>query len=784
VLRTFYTSSAQLILEVIQVKNFRSLVVMLLSVLFVSCSITPVPNNTSTLTPQAEYWSPLGSRLDNVATKVATVPALAINPANNNLPIAVWQENSGTSEDIWVKQWDGSTWTSWGRVDRAASKNATTPSIAVDGAGYAYIAWSEEGTATSGTNIYVRRGRNGSWSNIGNQLDFVTNNPTTNPSIAIDSTDSPTVAWQESGNIYVKQWDGFGWVSLGAELDVNVAELAEFPVITLDSSDYPIVAWSENNTVNGNYDVYVKRWDGSSWTLVGGVLDTNAIDDSRNPSIVTDGTSNIFVAFESSGDIVVKRWDGTSWGAFAGALDITLANTASSPSLSQSSSGTLYTAWSESSAGNGNIYVKSWNGTAWVSLASSLDNSATRNATNPSLAVSDAGKVYAVWQEFDGTSESIYSKQWLTGAWLGIGGALDNASTQESYSPSMDINRNGVIAVAWQEYNPLNATQDIYVKRRTGTGNFVALGAAVDKTATRDTYYPSLRVGTDGFPVVAFSEYNPNNGDYELYVKRWNGTSWVLLGTKLNTLYSDYSSQKLALDNANNPIVAWDEGGDLVVKKWDGVSAWVQLGSALDISTSYGPNELSIAVDTTGAPFVAWDEYSPTNGSDNVVVKRWDSTISDWVQLGGALDKQLSNNTNAPSLAVDRNNRPIVAWEESNNIFVKAWNGTSWVLLGTGVLNKSIWNSAYSPSIDTDDSNNPAVAWVEYESPGYSLYVKRWTGSGWLFIGGSTERSTFNSIDTSRISLALRRTGEPFTAWSEYFCGATACSYDIFVSTY
>ena len=67
-----------------------------------------------------------------------------------------------------------------------------------------------------------------------------------------------------------------------------------------------------------------------------------------------------------------------------------------------------------------------------------------------------------------------------------------------------------------------------------------------------------------------------------IYVKRWNGNSWLQLGTHLDVNLSLNATTPASLDSLGNPVVSWQEMmatfHNIYVKRWNGGSTWVQLG--------------------------------------------------------------------------------------------------------------------------------------------------------------------------------------------------------------
>ena len=76
----------------------------------------------------------------------------------------------------------------------------------------------------------------------------------------------PTTSMSNAGMAVV----GYNWETF---LDVNTNQGAFDPSLALNSSGNPVVSWYEYDGTS--YNIYVKRWNGSSWNSVGTIFDVN-----------------------------------------------------------------------------------------------------------------------------------------------------------------------------------------------------------------------------------------------------------------------------------------------------------------------------------------------------------------------------------------------------------------------------------------------------------------------------------------------------------------------------
>ena len=144
----------------------------------------------------------------------------------------------------------------------------------------------------------------------------------TRPSMSINGSGNPVIAWQDntSGNveIYVKQWTGLQWEELaGSAAEGGVSNNSGDSCkvsLAVDYSGNIFVAWSDFSVGYGG--IYVRVWDGSSWTGLGGSTSeggiSNVLGKSMEPSVVSKYSGDIAVAWynetSNSDQIYMKQW--------------------------------------------------------------------------------------------------------------------------------------------------------------------------------------------------------------------------------------------------------------------------------------------------------------------------------------------------------------------------------------------------------------------------------------------------------------------------------------------
>jgi len=393
--------------------------------------------------------------------------------------------------------------------------------------------------------------------------------------------------------------DGSGQESI---IISNNSGSSKWPSLYLDSNNRPHIAWEDDSSGIWPYwEIYYLKWNGSAWVDVDGtgtesinILTTHPNSSGESfPSLCLDTSGNPHIAWydETSGnnEIYYLKWDGSAWVDVdgSGQESINISNNSGNschPSLYLDTSGNPHIAWYDDSSGNYEIYYFKWNGSAWVDADGTGTESINISNTgftslNPSLCLDTSGNPHIAWYE----DWEIYYLKWNGSAWVDADG-----SGQES----------------------------INISNNSGT-----------------SYSPSLYLDGTGNPHIAW--YDDTSGNAEIYYLKWNGSAWVdadgtgAESVKISHNSGSSGSPSLYLDTSGSPRIAWGDrtpgNYEIYYLKWNG-SAWVDVDGSgqesINISNNYGHSRRpSLCLDTSGNPHIAWYDYS--SGNDEIYYLKW-----------------------------------------------------------------------------------------------------------------------------------------------------------------
>ena len=335
------------------------------------------------------------------------------------------------------------------------------------------------------------------------------------------------------------------------------------PFIAVGQDNAPIVAWSDGEQTNT--EIYIRRWDGLDWVEMGqgsasggGISKTPG--DSASPVLAIHHKDSVYIAWVEElilendfyWEIYVLHWDGTAWtevgqGSASGGGVSDGENLALYPQLTVTPNGVPILAWSQTVGTRGYLYVRYFDGLDWVEMGQGSASGGGLNndfygQNEIAMAINHRGYPTIAW---GAGLCCIFAKQWNGSEWINMGphsttlpgianGDLDDQIIGISLAIAPD--QSPIIAYAGRfgQGQISDGTTDVYVLRWNGStweelGQGASFGGGISKTGSAG--YPSISVAPDGTALVAWGEWgNGGPENYDIYAKYFNGTNWIEMG--------------------------------------------------------------------------------------------------------------------------------------------------------------------------------------------------------------------------------------------------------------
>ncbi|GAB4330845.1 MAG: hypothetical protein Kow0069_38460 [Promethearchaeota archaeon] len=313
----------------------------------------------------------------------------------------------------------------------------------------------------------------------------------------------------------------------------------------------------------------------------------------------------------------------------------------------------------------------------------------TGSSYEPSLAVDADGNVHVAWHDYSwilssGTDPDVFYKNFTvsTGRWSDVE-LVSAESTGQSFSPSLAVDAAGALHVAWRDqtdHEGAGTDYDVFYRNRTAGGGWGSL-VVVTAESTLDCQKPSLAVDSSGTSHLVWHDSTPLNGsgsDADVYYR--NVTSSGALGPLLLLTPESGSSSFY-------PKLALDETAGVTVH-------------------------------------VAWYDYSPTNGSSTEPdvfyrnVTAWDGSLGPLTLIS----TESTGNSQEVALAEGGGGDLHFAWRDYTDlqgcgadpdVFYAAFSPSTGSLQPLEVASTESTDESVGPSLAVDPSGVVHLAWVD-----------------------------------------------------------------------
>ena len=379
-----------------------------------------------------------------------------------------------------------------------------------------------------------------------------------------------------SDNVSNVSVDCWNLVDGGNSLDgINYNNLKNADNVTLYSFQSKLYAgWTESSSYGSVTQVRVKRFDNSS--SVWETADYNGIPmegsrDSVDLNLLGNGNDFYGVWVEKNyaspfmPSIRVAKFDNQTltWVKYISYSAIS-DNLSKSPDLGSLGSN-IYAIWSEYNGSKQQIRVKKFNGNnSWSVDKASLNNSQSQDALNPTMEEFN-NKLYAVWQESNGTVDQIRVAS-TDGTNWGSSTGINLSSSKDGKNPNL-ITFDSKLFAAWTENNASGHSQ-IRVKSSSDGSTWTSVDGndankGINKDYRNNASHPKLVVANSNLYAVWLEE----NGSTQVRVAQFdNSSSWTFKdgdgfdGLNVNT--ARVTGKASAAEYNNQLYVAWSETND------------------------------------------------------------------------------------------------------------------------------------------------------------------------------------------------------------------------------
>ena len=315
------------------------------------------------------------------------------------------------------------------------------------------------------------------------------------------------------------------------------------------------------------------------------------------------------------------------------------------------------------------------------------------------------------------------------------------SNINDQFGYSVSINGEGDIFAVSSPGDDANGINSGCVRVYSRSGNDITqLGNDIQGTTASGH---SISLNVSGNVIAIGSPFEDSNGtssgSVDIYSWDTSLSAWSPKGVSINGEAANDSFGTSVSINAVGDIVAIgapynddiaNDSGSVEVHQWTGTS-WVQMGSDITALSARELLGVSVSINAVG-DIVAIG--APTNNDEygSVKIYKWDSLVSDWIQLGNDI---ISDNKEAQfggSVSInDAGTIVAIGAHKDNNgygsVSVYNWNGISWEQLGDDIVGE-YENGSFGFAVSLNARGNAvAIGSSTYDGVG-SVSIYRWMG--------------------------------------------------------
>jgi len=494
---------------------------------------------------------------------------------------------------------------------------------------------------------------------------------------------------------FISRWDGQSWSNLGGDIDSFVKAISVHP-------DGSLFAGGGFEHIGGVLANNIARWDGASWSPLG------------------EGTQGIVFALRSldNGDLWVggdlgeaggvavsclARWDGSSWHAIPGAVQAPYGSSPTVYSITPLPNGEMLVGGDALALGTlQSIGLAQFDGTRWTDVAAGENAAVLSAAIAPDQSLYIAGGSFGV----RGSSMSLGVARREPGGWAALGrgsigsinalAALTDGATVVggSFLRLGDLGDLGETSIAMRDY-----------------GKWKPVGQGL-----RGTVNAILASSRDD--IIAGGSYLSINSSGGASIARWDGAAWSGLGTlqgRVNAITRSPNGHLFA-----GGLFSHDGGVTLNnIAEWNG-TAWEPLAQGVTGPYLTGVNA---AVSRADGDLIVGGSFTSASGVNAPYLARWDGTR--WSALGGGVDGRVTAIVELINGDLVVGGQFFMAGGIAAN-HVARWDGQRWFPMGAGT---EFFPLSFA---HLSDGSLVAAGVTAIQNQTFFGHVARWNGTEWV----------------------------------------------------
>ena len=355
----------------------------------------------------AAIWGLEQQISDDTGTEVQLWPDVAVDGDKVHV---VWVDEEGMgSRDIYYRFFNGTAWEPEQQISTGFGEKSYS-SLAAEN-GRVHVVWHLSGTG--GWDIYYRMFNGTAWEPEQQISTRSVSEWQWRPSVAAENGRVHVVweYWEDSGvgdaDVYYRFFNGTAWEPEQQISQFSGPKYQGEPSVAAHG-DTVHVTWQDRR--DGDQDIYYRYFNGTAWEPEQEISSDVMAEWQWSPDIAVEGDT-VHVVWrdegDGDGDIYYRFFNGTAWEPEK-QISTDVAQEWQGVGSVAVNGGRVHVVWEDRGDGDGDIYYRFFNGTAWHPIEPVSIGAGSEREGNPSVAVA-GDRVHVVWEDQgDGDKDIFY----------------------------------------------------------------------------------------------------------------------------------------------------------------------------------------------------------------------------------------------------------------------------------------------------------------------------------------------------------------------------------------
>jgi hypothetical protein len=608
------------------------------------------------------------------------------------------------------------------------------------------------GDASGHVRVYDYNTSTSQWIQVGQDIDGEAAGDYSGQSVAI-SSDGSRIAigaplndgnGDASGHVRVYDFNGSQWVQVGQDIDGEAAEDESGSSVTMSSNGSRIAIGAPYNGGNGDGSGHVRVYDydtqTSLWTQVGQDIDGEYAGDYSGQSVAmsSDGSR---IAIGAPNNYDPSNYDN---GRYAGHVRVYDYNTSTSE---------------------------------WDQVGQDIDGEGILDYSGKSVAISSDGSRVAIGARFNddnvptrNNSGHVRVYDYNGSQWVQVGQDIDGEDRDDYSGHSVTMSSDGSrIAIGGTYNDGINGINSGHVRvydYDTHTSLWIQVGQDIDGEDPHNQFGHSVAMSSVGSRIAIGAILNRAESGVILkgHVRVYD---YLILNKQLTIEDVDVTVKSLVTDTINAKTKAY----------------WNQIGQDIGGEAASDNSGESVAMSSDGSRIAIGASSNDNANGDNsghVRVYDYNTSTSQWIQVGQDIDGEAENDYSGESVAMSSDGSRIAIsasynddnGSNSGHVRVYDYNTSTsqWIQVGQDIDGEA--ESDYSGHSVTMSSDGSRIAIGARYNDGnngtYSGHVRvyDYNGSQWVKVGQDIDGEA--AYDESGWSVAMSSDGSRIAIGAPY----------------